>query len=187
MSEKTTKKHFVKITENQKNWKNTAAMIALSVALFGVIGVFAAKNGKAVSSTGPLVKINLTGEITRAGEKIPLKEAQTVKPAEILHWTIRSKNEGTGEASEYKAVGKIPAGTVYIAGSAAGEKSPLVKFSIDGGRNFSEKPVLREKQPDGSVKEIPAPVEKFTDVRFEWSNPLAPGEKRDASYRVLVK
>ena len=96
-------------------------------------------------------------------------------------------NEGTGAARDYKAVGHIPAGTAFVAGSAAGENGSTVTYSIDGGKTFSTQPIVEERQPDGTVKRTPAPVSMYTEVRYEWSDALAAGGKLSASYKVRVK
>ncbi|MDT5261558.1 MAG: hypothetical protein QOC61_562, partial [Acidobacteriota bacterium] len=59
--------------------------------------------------------------------------------------------------------------------------------SIDGGQSFSTQPVVEERQADGSVKTVPAPVSMYTEVRYEWSDALAAGGKLSASYKVRVK
>ncbi|MGI8669009.1 MAG: hypothetical protein ACR2J3_04075 [Aridibacter sp.] len=170
-----------------KQFSTLVITIVLAVVFLGTVGVLAGKNGKFAAGAGPLVKVNLVGSVERNGEKMTLEEAKVVKPNEILHWTIASKNEGDGEARQYKAVGKISQGTVYVMGSAKADGSAVAKFSIDGGNEFSEKPLTEEKQADGSVKQVPAPVEMFTDVRFEWANPINSNEERNASYDVRVK
>ncbi len=169
-------------------WTSIVSTLVLTVALLGVVGVLAGKDGKSsAGSAGPLVKVNLSGVVDRGGEKMSLEQAKVVKPNEILKWSIVSKNEGNGEAKDYKAVGKIPQGTVYVAGSEDAEDSALVKFSIDGGKSFSKKPMIEEKQADGSMKMVPAPVDMYTEVRFEWAKPLSSNEERVASYKVRVK
>ncbi len=51
----------------------------------------------------------------------------------------------------------------------------------------ARQPMIEEKQADGSSKRVPAPVSSYTDVRYEWADPLAPGGKLSASYKVRVK
>ena len=63
----------------------------------------------------------------------------------------------------------------------------VVTFSLDGGKTFSKQPMIEEKQADGSVKQVPAPVDMYTQVRFEAERPLNAGEKFDAFYSVRVK
>jgi len=110
-----------------------------------------------------------------------------VNPSEILDWTITSENAGNGPAHDYKAVGQIPKVTVLVAGSTTADGSASVVYSIDNGKTFSEQPTIEEKQPDGSVKQVPAPVSMYTQLRYEWTDPLASGAKLQASYKVRVK
>ena len=110
-----------------------------------------------------------------------------MNPGETLDWTITSENDGNAAAHDYKAVGQIPRGTVLIAGSTSADGSASVAYSIDNGKSFSSQPMIDEKQPDGTVKQVPAPVSMYTQLRYEWADPLASGGKLQASYKVRVK
>jgi uncharacterized repeat protein (TIGR01451 family) len=135
----------------------------------------------------PEVKVVLDGSVERAGQRLTLDKVENVKPGEILDWQIVSSNEGSAAAHDYKTVGHIPAGTTLVAGSAAAEQGSSVTYSIDGGKTFSTQPIIEERQADGTVKKVPAPVSMYTEVRYEWSDALAAGGKLTASYKVRVK
>ena len=60
-------------------------------------------------------------------------------------------------------------------------------YSIDNGKNFSVQPTIEEKQADGSVKKVPAPASMYTQLRYEWADPLVQGGKVSASYKVRLK
>lgn len=160
--------------------------LGLSLLLAASAVVFA-NNSSTFSGVRPQVNITLGGTVERDNQKVELNKVDSVKPGEILHWTITSENKGDGSANEYKAVGKIPAGTVFVADSAKAQGEVIVKYSIDGGKTFSNQPMIEEKQADGSVKLVPAPVSMYSQVRFEWNAPLNPSEKLNASYDVRVK
>lgn len=164
-----------------------APLLALAlVALVG--GAAVAQRQLAGAERGrPEVKVQLTGSVERAGERLSLDKVENVKPGEILDWQIVSSNDGDGAARDYKTVGHIPAGTVLVAGSAVAEEGSTVTYSIDGGKTFSSQPIVEEKQEDGTVKRVAAPVSMYTEVRYEWSDALAAGGKLSASYRVRVK
>ena len=140
-----------------------------------------------VASNRPLVKLFLTGAIERDNKKIPVEKAGPVTPGEVVSFTISSVNEGSAPALEYRTVGQIPRGAVFVAGSAQGDRNTQVSYSINGGQQFSLKPVIDEKQADGTIKKVAAPVSMYTQVRFEWTDPLAAGGKVFASYQVRVK
>lgn len=134
----------------------------------------------------PLVKVTLSGAVERNKENVSVEKAGEVKSGEVLRWNLVSENNGSAGAGDYKAVGQIPAGTVFVAGSTQAENS-IVTYSIDGGKTFSQQPMIEEKQADGSVKEVPAPVSMYSQMRFEAQKPLGVNEQIKASYSVRVK
>jgi len=84
-------------------------------------------------------------------------------------------------------VGHIPCGMTFVAGSANAEGNAKAVYSIDGGKSYSAQPTIEEKQADGTVKRVPAPVAMYTEIRYEWADPFAKGGKLTASYKVRVK
>ena len=170
-----------------KNRRGTTPLLALVVVALVGGAALAQRQLKATAGGRPEVKVELSGSVERGGERLALDKVENVKPGEVLDWQIVSSNEGSGAARDYKAVGHIPTGTALVAGSAAGESGSRVTYSIDGGKTYSTQPVVEERQPDGSVKTVPAPVSMYTEVRYEWSDALAAGGKLSASYKVRVK
>ena len=140
-----------------------------------------------VAVNRPLIKIFLAAVIERDSKKIPVEKAGPVAPGEVVSFTMNSVNEGSAPAREYRAVGQIPHGATFVAGSAQSDSNTQVNYSIDGGQQFSSRPLIDEKQPDGSIKKVAAPVSMYTQVRFEWADPLAAGGKFVASYQVRIK
>ncbi len=134
----------------------------------------------------PDVKVQLAAAVERDAALVPLDKAAAVKPGEILDWTIMSENSGNAAALEYKAVGHIPRGTTFVADSAKADGARAV-YSIDNGKSFSAQPMIEVPQADGSVKQVAAPVSMYTEIRYEWADPLAQGGKLSASYKVRVK
>jgi uncharacterized repeat protein (TIGR01451 family) len=159
-------------------------LFVLCLALAGGGAAFAKK--KLAIKGQPSIKVILRGDTERKGERVALDQAGMVKPGEIINWMIDSANEGNGAARDYKAVGQIPVGTSFVAGSAM-SKDASITYSVDGGKTFSAKPMVEEKQADGSTKLVPAPVSSYTQLRYEWSTPIEPGQKISATYQVRVK
>jgi uncharacterized repeat protein (TIGR01451 family) len=159
-----------------------AALVVLSGA-----AAFAQRQLTGAAEGRPEVRVALAGTVERDGQRLALDQVEEVRPGEILDWQIVSENNGQAAARDYKAVGHIPAGTSFVAGSAAAGAGSTVTYSIDGGKTYSTQPLIEEKQPDGTVKRVPAPVSMYTEVRYEWSDALAAGGKLSASYRVRVK
>lgn len=135
----------------------------------------------------PLVKLFLSGAIERDSKKLSVEKAGRVAPGEVVSFTMNSVNEGSAPARDYRAVGQIPRGASFVAGSAQGDRNTQVKYSIDNGQQFSATPMIDEKQADGTIKKVAAPVSMYTQVRFDWADPLAPGGKLVSSYQVRIK
>lgn len=140
-----------------------------------------------LSSARPVVKVFLSGMVEREKGLVPVEAASTVKQGEIMDWTITSTNEGNAPAHDYKAIGVVPPGTEFVAGSVTADGSAKVTYSIDNGKSFSAQPTIEEKQADGSTKKVPAPSSIYTQIRYEWANPLNQGAKLTAFYKVRLK
>ena len=160
-------------------------MAALTLMVAGAAG-FAQRHLMLAKAARPEVKIELSAAVERDSALVPLDKATAVKPGEILDWTIMSENSGNAAALEYKTVGHIPRGTTFVGDSAKADGANTV-YSIDNGKSYSAQPMIEVKQADGSVKQVPAPVSMYTEIRYEWADPLAQGGKLSASYKVRVK
>src|SRR5688500_1052051 len=113
-----------------KQRRAAAPLLALCVVALIGGAALAQRQLKAASAGRPEVKVELAGSVERGGQTLALDKVEHVKPGEILDWRIVSSNEGTGAARDYKTVGHIPAGTVLVANSAAGEGGSQVTYSI---------------------------------------------------------
>ena len=163
----------------------TLAIVCLLV--LGTAAAFAQRHFMAAASARPQITVKLSGAVERDGAQLPIDATTSVRPGDVLDWTITSENEGSTAAREYKAVGQIPRGTQLIIGSTSADGSAKVVYSIDNGRTFSAQPTIEERQADGTVKQVPAPVAMYTNLRYEWSDPLAQGTRLTASYKVRVR
>jgi uncharacterized repeat protein (TIGR01451 family) len=165
-------------------------VVVLSLLVVGGAAAFAQRqyNRAAAQPAGrPEVKVSLSAAVERDSTRLPVEKVSSVMPGETLDWTITSQNEGTAPAHDYKSVGQIPKGTTFIEGSATADGTASVTYSIDNGKSYASQPTIEEKQADGSTKRVAAPVSMYTQIRYEWADPLADGGKLTASYKVRVK
>jgi uncharacterized repeat protein (TIGR01451 family) len=169
-----------------KKYASTLPVLALSLLILGSAAAFAQKKFMILRTGRPVVKVVLSGMVERDDTQVSVEKATLVKSGETLNWTITSVNEGNAPASEYSAIGKIPVSTHFVVGSARADGSAAVTFSIDNGKSFSSTPMVDERQADGSVKKVPAPVSMYNQIRYSWSSPLNEGEKLNASYKVRL-
>jgi uncharacterized repeat protein (TIGR01451 family) len=175
-----------------KGSKNKYLLTKLMLAIFALSGlmVFAANNqtvSRALNIARPDVKVEISGSVQRDNKTVSLEKAAAVNTGELLDWNISSVNDGNADAQNYRVVGQISKGTTFVAGTAKGEASPVVTYSIDDGKSFSADPLIDEKQPDGTTKKVSAPVSMYTQIKFEWAKALVSQAKFNAAYRVRVK
>jgi uncharacterized repeat protein (TIGR01451 family) len=170
-----------------KKYASTLPILAICLLILGSVAAFSQKSLMMFRTGRPEVKVVLSGTVEREDTKVPVEKASVVKSGEILDWTIMSVNEGNAPANQYNAVAKIPAGTQFVAGSATAEGSAAVVYSIDNGKTFSPAPTIEEKQADSTIKKVAAPVSLYTQVRYEWSDPITQGQTVKASYKVRLK
>lgn len=169
-------------------------LVLLILLVCGVAAGVVAKTGgarllrvSAVGAARPEVGITLDGTIARDEKNVALADADAVRPGEILTWTIKAENAGDGAARGFSTVGRIPAGTSFVAGSAVSSADVRVTYSIDAGKTFAATPEVEERLADGPVKRVAAPVAMYTQVRYEWADPLAAGQSVNATYKVRVR
>lgn len=168
---------------------NQIATVAIvCVLIIAGVAIVSQKRLLAMRSNGkPDVIVKLFGTVKREDKDVNLPTAGKVNPGEILDWVITSENNGSGPASDYKVIGQIPAGTTFVSGSATAEAGATIVYSIDNSKSFSAEPLIEEKQLDGSIKKVPAPVSMYTQIRYEWNDALAMNNKIAAFYKVRVK
>lgn len=169
-----------------KKYLSTLPVVALCVLILGSAVAFSQKKFMMLRASRPDVQVTLSGVVERDGAKVPVEKVELVKSGEILDWTISSVNSGNAPANEYKAVGKVPPGMQFVPGSANADGSNAITYSIDNGKSFSSAPTVDERQADGTVKKVPAPVSMYDQIRYEWSAPLNQGDKVNASYKVRL-
>ncbi len=132
-------------------------MAALTLMAAGAAG-FAQRHFMLSNAARPDVKLQLSAAVEREAGAVKLSKDTVVKSGEVLDWTITSENDGNAAAVEYKAVAHIPPGTTFVDGSAKSDGAAKAFFSIDGGKSYSQQPMIEEKHADGSSKRVPAPV-----------------------------
>jgi uncharacterized repeat protein (TIGR01451 family) len=108
-----------------------------------------------------------------------------LKPGETVRYTLVAVNRGTDPALGLKPIGKIPAGTSFEAGSAAGAAA-RVEYSLDGGKTWSTSPTIKVQTPAGIVEKKADPS-TYTAIRWTADKPLAPRAVAAYSYQVHIK
>lgn len=128
-----------------------------------------------------LVGYRVTVRQTDDGPVETFAPAVVTRPGDVIEWRLEAKN-ATGEPVPSVALDlPVPAGTVYVDGSAsaravATEGDPVelpaarVTFSADGGLTFGAAPLMRQvtQLVDGEEvsRWVPVPASEITHVRL---------------------
>ena len=111
-------------------------------------------------------------------------EPKLVLPGDVILYTIISENIGTAQAENVVINNPVPNNSKYRSGSAVG-KNTKITFSIDGGKTFDVPGKLIVKDKNG--KESKAKAEIYTNIRWVYVKPLAPGDKSKVSFKTEIK
>ena len=160
-----------------------SVILLVVLSLISLAAVSAA--ARLASPQESYVHVSLTGAVERDG-KLVSTEGLRVGPNEVITWQIEAVNRGQKIARAVRTVAPVPAGTEFVAGSAVGQGVSQILYSIDGGRNYSERPVVKVVK-NGVEREVPASPTVYTNVQFVWDGELPPRAARQASYRTRVR
>src|ERR1700736_4773738 len=160
--------------------RSIAAASLLALALI-LPGMALAKPNVTLKLTGSLVTKAADGHTTLT----PVEKAHP-KSGDEIEYDIVANNAGDSPALRLVPVGKIPAGTSYVDGSAKAPRA-RAEFSLDGGKTWSASPTVKVRQPDGTTVVKKADPSLYTAVRFVTDGALAPHGWNAYSYEVRVK
>lgn len=112
-----------------------------------------------------------------------------VIPGSTLRYIVTAANNTDRNMRNLSVIQPVPEGMVYVMQSAtkANATNASVEFSIDGGKTFSTKPVVRVRGRDGKVEERPAPADAYTHVRWDFGETLPANSQVQVSYQVRVR
>jgi len=159
----------------------------------GALCAMAASPVSSAQTAGPRVVVDVTmkKEIVvrdaQGKETVSLQDAASASPGDTLVFHIDYSNQGGEAAHDARVVDPVPSGTQLIPESWTAPNADL-KVSVDGGRTFESYPVRRPlKQADGSVALTEVAASAYTHLRWTPLEPLAPGDVRSASFKVMVR
>lgn len=155
----------------------TLAAILTTSALRPLVA--AAKPLIALSLSGAYVHRNADGSI-----QLTAIDREQARPGERIRWQIAAANSGDQAARGLIAVGRIPAGTAFVPGSASSAEG-RVEYTLDG-RIWSASPTIVVAGPSGNVVK-PADPGRYTAVRWIASAALPPHAVQRYTYEVMVR
>lgn len=154
----------------------------LSVALLLMGGVAP----RLSAGQAPIRKALVITAHNLTAEAAPNRDAKSMaRPGDEIRYTLVFTNLTAGSVKNVQFVDPIPAGLVYVLGSAAARQSVRVEYSIDGGKAYAEQPMIAAIE-NGKTVEQPAPRERYTHVRWTVLESVAPGAQVTAEFRTQV-
>ena len=116
-----------------------------------------------------------------------LKPAKKAEPGQKIEYQLVYANSSKSAMRAGAITGPIPAETHYIANSSNTRIQSKLLVSIDAGKSFEQEPVTRQKKmPNGKMKTVVIPAEKYTHVRWKPVKGLGAGEQQRYHFRVQV-
>lgn len=156
-------------------------VVVSSIIITSVATARPAPAPAAAAAGGPLVSVDLWGEVMRGRDVVKIGGDVRVQPGEEITWRVRLSNQRPNWIANVQTIGDIPPGTSFVPGSAQGDGVTAVDYSIDGGQSYSPQPMIVK-----GGKQIPAPVARYTQVRLTFGDRIESGAVKLASYRTRV-
>jgi len=123
------------------------------------------------------VRDESTGAVTTE-----LRDADLVKPGEVVVFTSVFTNIGEETADEILVSNPVPENMIYTPFSARGENT-VVNYSVDGA-NFGSPDSLTVVDSDGA--ERTARPEEYKEIQWVFDGELAPGESGEVSFKARL-
>ncbi len=113
-------------------------------------------------------------------------DANALLPGDVVLYRLVFTNIQAERVQQVKFVDPIPAGLRYIDSSAVVDREDVdIEYSIDGGQTFSATPMI-EEVIDGEARQVPAPPERFTHVRWTVQGWVQPGAQVTAEFQAML-
>jgi len=125
-------------------------------------------------------------EVTDKNGNKTLKREPVVKavPGSEVIFTTTFENTIGKPASNIVINNPIPKDTEYKGGSVFGKDCEIL-FSVDGGKKFGHAEELKLKDAEGN--ERTALPKEYTNIRWTYKVPLAPGKTSEIGFRAVIK
>lgn len=111
-----------------------------------------------------------------------------VQPGDVMRYTVSGANNSDRPVKNLVITQPIPKQTTYVLNSVTTKnKGAKITYSINNGKSFVEKPTIQVKLPNGKLETRPAPAELYTQLRFNFTDLIAPATVVSAAYQVKVR
>ena len=108
----------------------------------------------------------------------PIAGKASVKPGDIIKYTVIAKNNSRCLLRNLVLKQPIPRGTNYLKDSATAVDGAQLLFSIDGGKTFVAKPMVGGEA---------APATAYNYLRWKFAGKMKPNAQVQTTYELQVK
>ena len=110
-------------------------------------------------------------------------------PGDTIRYVVTARNISDRQIKKLVVTQPIPNGSVYVLNSATlpNFDGAKVAYSIDNGKNYSEKPTIRVKLESGEIVTRPAPESMYTNVRWNFGENFPANTVANATYQVRIR
>jgi uncharacterized repeat protein (TIGR01451 family) len=113
-------------------------------------------------------------------------KSEAVLPGDVVRYQLRFTNQNRGDVRGVVFTNPVPAGLQYVDGSAGADRNDVVvEYSIDDGRTYSARPMMSQVV-QGKREQVPAPAERYTQVRWTVRGSISPGASVTAEFRATL-
>ncbi len=115
-----------------------------------------------------------------------LADSNALLPGDVVEYRLVFTNLNATPVRSIELKDPIPSGLRYVIASAKTDRDDtLIEYSIDGGATFSAQPMI-EVMVDGKPQQRPAPVQRYTHVRWTVQGWVQPGAQVTAEFRARL-
>jgi uncharacterized repeat protein (TIGR01451 family) len=115
-----------------------------------------------------------------------LADSSALLPGDVVAYRLVFTNLTAAPVRNIELKDPIPTGLRYVAASAkASRDDALIEYSIDGGTTYSAAPMI-EVIVDGRPVQRPAPVQRYTHVRWTVQGWVQPGARVTAEFQARL-
>lgn len=148
-----------------------------AMALAGLTAVATAQRAE------PRQALVMTAHNLSAGDARP---SDALRAGDVVRYRLVFTNVTALPVRTVEFTDPVPAGLRYVAGSAGADRSDVtITFSIDGGVTYSPHPMV-EEIVEGERVLKPAPLERYTHIRWRVRGSVEPGAQVTAEFRATL-
>ena len=134
------------------------------------------------------VKTDIKREVRTKGpdgkEQVKYETFREAKKDDVLVFTLTYTNGGN-KADQSGIMYNLQSDSAFL--DASGDNT-VIQVSVDGGKKWATHPAyFQVTGPDGKTVQEPVPLDRITNVRWSFKQPVKPGQSGQVKLRIRVK